>query len=185
MIEAGARFEVTDQSLRTPLHLAQTRAIADFLCSLGADLLAKDDQGRTPLHTACHEVRADVVDFLISRVSSVNELATEDQWKPLHFATCGRHHFNSHVHVPEESWNTATLTSRLQTAQILLKNGANIQATASDGHTALHGTANKGDINLIHFLLEQGATVTAATVAGETALHTVITISAIQILTES
>jgi hypothetical protein len=45
MIEAGARFEVTDQSLRTPLHLAQTRAIADSLCSLGADLSAKDDQG--------------------------------------------------------------------------------------------------------------------------------------------
>jgi ankyrin repeat protein len=91
----------------------------------------------------------------------------------------------SHVHVPEESWNTATLTSRLQTAQIILKNSANIQATASDGRTALHGTAHKGDINLIHFLLEQGANVNAATVAGETALHTVITISAIQILRES
>ncbi|EDU42917.1 predicted protein [Pyrenophora tritici-repentis Pt-1C-BFP] len=29
MVEAGASFQVTDQSLRTPLHLAQTRAIAE------------------------------------------------------------------------------------------------------------------------------------------------------------
>jgi ankyrin repeat protein len=97
MVEAGASLEVTDQRLRTPLHLAQTRAIAEFLCSLGADSLAKDDQGRMPLHTACYEVHADVVDILISRGSSVNELASEDQWTTLHFATCGRHHLTSQM----------------------------------------------------------------------------------------
>jgi len=91
MVEAGASFEVTDQSLRTPLHLVQTRAIAEFLFSLGADSSAKDDQGRMPIHTACQKVHADVVDLLISRGSSVNDIATEDQWTPLHFTTCGRH----------------------------------------------------------------------------------------------
>ena len=185
MVEAGASIEVTDQSLCTPLHLAQTRAIAEFLCSLGADSLAKDNQGRMPLHTACHEVRADVVDLLISRGASVNELATEDQWTPLHFAICGRHHLSSHIYVPEESWNTSTSTSRLETAQILLKNGANIQATACDGRTALHGAAEKGDIDLMRFLLQQGANVNAtATIAGETALHTVVAIVAIHASTE-
>lgn len=186
MVEAGASIEVTDQSLRTPLHLAQTRAIAEFLCSLGADSSAKDDQGRMPLHTACHEVHADVVDLLISRGASVNEVATEDQWTPLHFATCGRHHLTSHMYVPEESWNTATSISRLKTAQILLKSGANIQATAPDGLTALHGAAEKGDIDLIRFLLEHGANVNATTTtAGETALHTVVANIAIHAPTET
>jgi len=87
--------------------------------------------------------------------------------------------------VPEESWNTATSTSLLETAQILLKNGANIQATASDGRTALHGATEKGDIDLIRFLLEQDANVnTTITVAGETALHILVAITAIQALTE-
>ncbi|USP77655.1 hypothetical protein yc1106_04929 [Curvularia clavata] len=184
MVEAGASYKVTDQSLRTPLHLAQTRAIAEFLCNLGADISAKDDQGQMPLHTACHGVHADVVDLLISSGSSVNEVATENQWTPLHFATCRRHELTSHIYVSEESWNMATSTPRLQTAQILLKNGASIQATASDGRTALHGAAQKGDINLIRFLLEQGADVNAATVAGETALHMVIASRAIQTPTE-
>lgn len=184
MVVNGASFRVTDRNLRTPLHLAHTRATAEFFCSLGADTSAKDDQGRMPLHTACHEVHADVVDLLISRGSSVNELATEDQWVPLHFATCGRHYMTSNIYVSEESWNTATSTSRLQTVQILLKNGANIQATASDGRTALHGAAQKGDINLIRFLLEQGANVNAATITGETALHIVMAIRAVQTPTE-
>ncbi|EMD88516.1 hypothetical protein COCC4DRAFT_118690, partial [Bipolaris maydis ATCC 48331] len=185
MVDAGASFEVTNQSLRTPLHLAQTRAIADFLCSLGANTSAKDDQGQMPLHTACHKVLADVVDLLISRNPSVNEIATKDQFTPLHFATCGRHGLTSHIYVPEESWNRETSICRLQTVQVLLKNGANIQAATSDGLTALHGAAHKGDINLTRFLLEQGANVNAPTVAGETALHTVMAIDAFQAPTES
>lgn len=185
MVEAGASIEHTDQTLRTPLHLAQTRAIAVFLCSLGADSSAKDDQGRMPLHTASREVHADVVDLLISRGGSVNALATEDQWTPLHFATCGRYHPTSYLYVPEESWNMATSPSRLETARILLKNGANVQATASDGRTALHGAAEKGDIDLIRFLLERGGNVNAATTMGkETALHTVVGIVAIHTPTE-
>ena len=113
MVEAGASVEITDQSLRTPLHLAQTRAIAEFLCNLGADSSAKDDQGRTPLHMACHEVHADVVDLLISCGARVYELATERQWSPLHFATGGRHQVTSHIYVTEESWNSATSTTLL------------------------------------------------------------------------
>ncbi|KAI8940551.1 hypothetical protein NX059_004229 [Plenodomus lindquistii] len=38
MVDAGARINITDQTLRTPLHLAQTREIADYPCTLGANI---------------------------------------------------------------------------------------------------------------------------------------------------
>lgn len=43
----------------------------------------------------------------------------------------------------------------LQTAQKLLKNGANIHTTASNRRKDLHRAAEKGDIDLIRFLLKQ------------------------------
>ncbi|KAJ4363892.1 hypothetical protein N0V83_009344 [Neocucurbitaria cava] len=170
MVAAGANVTAADNHMSTPLHFANTRAIAECLVDLGSDLFAKDDQGRAPLHVACQDLRVEVVDFLVARGADVNETATEAQWTPIHFVTCGEAQWTPIHLVPWEGWNLQS-TYRLENVKILINHGADLQATASDGRTALHGVAQKGDVNVVRYLIEQGADVCAAARGGETVLH--------------
>ena len=55
-------------------------------------------------------------------------------------------------------------------AEILLKAGANINAHAVDGQTALHSAAQKGWNKVLKFLIENGASLDATDAAEKTAL---------------
>lgn len=75
--------EATPQGLR-PLHLAAARSVVP-LVSAGADLEARDHQGRTALHHAAYHGRHDVVAELLRVNASV--YATDRQGRtPLHLA---------------------------------------------------------------------------------------------------
>ncbi len=59
----------------------------------------------------------------------------------------------------------------LPTIECLVEKGAELEATNSDGNTALHLTSRKGWLTSVKYLLQKGANLHAKNNAGDTALH--------------
>jgi ankyrin repeat protein len=53
------------------------------------------------------------------------------------------------------------------TVELLLRNGANINAARDDGWTPLHEAAKEGDVEMVKLLIERGADVNAKTKGGD------------------
>ncbi|KAH7380032.1 ankyrin repeat-containing domain protein [Pyrenochaeta sp. MPI-SDFR-AT-0127] len=166
-ITAGADVNHTDRALRTPMHYAANRALAEILHKHGANLFAKDKYGMTPLHMACKIGRLDAIQFLLSKGAMVDEAAMAG-WTPLLYSTCNEEDDFEGFPFPP---NPYTGTSRLEVAKILLEQGANIRAATTDGQTVLHGAARLSDTELVRYFVEHGANVRAVNANAETALH--------------
>jgi ankyrin repeat protein len=152
---------------RTPLVFALYGAPdlpkADLLFAAGARIGSWDDFGMQPIHwttgnTSHDDVRclAWLLDCGADPSASVRT-STELQfhpvgWTPLHIAA-----------------DRASLAA----ARLLLDRGANVNARAADGSTALHVAASTFCIykRLIRMLVDAGADIDAADSAGRTPLH--------------
>jgi ankyrin repeat protein len=163
-LDAGAQATITDVDLNTPLHIAAHRTFAELLFEHGADLFVKNCRGTTPLHLACDDGRVDVAQFLLSHGAQVDEPSNDKRCTPLLFATGV---------ATVGHWSPLYPERQEEIVQLLLAHGANVQATNSDGQTALHPTARSGLVDLARFLIKHGADVCAVTSNGETALHAV------------
>ena len=71
--------------------MVNCKLLARFLVSLSSvDMNIKDDDGYTPLHTACHHGKLDIVKFLMS-TEGINSMSTDKNGNtPLHIA-CSKH----------------------------------------------------------------------------------------------
>lgn len=65
---------------------------------------------------------------------------------------------------------SAAFWGRLEIAEMLIKHGASVNATAGKGVTPLHEAANVGNVELVRLLLEHGADTNAKDDKGETPL---------------
>ncbi|KAH7074621.1 ankyrin repeat-containing domain protein [Paraphoma chrysanthemicola] len=162
LLVAGAKATITDEVHATPLHYAVHLSFAKLLHKHGADICAKDKNGKTPLHIACEHWRRDIVEFLLANGAgaNVNEAESEKGWTPLLFALCG----NSENWISDPAYRTAFV-------ERLVSHGASVLTTAFDNRTALHGIAQHADPKLAQYLIQHGADVNAATSSGVTPLH--------------
>ena len=65
----------------------------------------------------------------------------------------------------------AALNGHTSTAELLLMNGASIEATDRDGNTPLHLSTWKGHIDVVKLLLDNGASIHAINSYFNTSLH--------------
>jgi ankyrin repeat protein len=61
----------------------------------------------------------------------------------------------------------AARSKDLHTVEMLIRKGANINATRDDGWTPLHEAAKEGDVEMVKLLIERGADVNAKTKGGD------------------
>jgi ankyrin repeat protein len=82
----------------------------------------------------------------------------------------------------------AAYMNEVESARLLLDNGAQVNATVRDGTTALHYTQEslRGNVEVLRLLLDRGADVNAATDSGYTAfvsaVHSLYKVEAVRIL---
>jgi ankyrin repeat protein len=140
LLAHGADVRSADNFGNTRLHRAsgQGDAIAvKMLLARGADAMARNTDGWTPLHAA---EDADVAKLLLSAGADVN---ARDRWgdTPLH--------------------KSCTADRKGDLMKVLLAGGANVNAKANDGSTPLHTLAKCNNDADAKLLLENGADVNA------------------------
>ena len=130
----------------TPLHLARSAAVVDRLVLSGAEVDARDQEGRTPLHIASARSDVSVVDALLRHGASAAAKSARGGWTSLHGATTA------------------------EAARSLLSAGADPNARDTGSATPLHWAAGTGKLTVIDALLEGGASLDVQDGEGRTPL---------------
>lgn len=109
---------------------------------------AKD--GFLPLTLACFFGQQEIVAYLLKKGAEVNIPANNpSKVMPLH---------------------SAVAKNDIGICELLLKNGADVDAQQMQGVTALHSAAHRGNLALVQLLVEKGADINMSTIEGKTAL---------------
>jgi ankyrin repeat protein len=159
LIARGAEVSTRDSDGIQPIHRAATRSLelVQLLVRHGADPLARDQRGERPLHAAARDGNLEIASYLVGRGSPFDARIADSEdhyrngWQALHFAAAR-----------EES------PDALAIAALLLRKGADVNATTREGETALH--LAKGE-SMTRLLLQNGAKVGATAPNGESPLH--------------
>ena len=147
LIILGAKIEAKDEDGRTPLHTAAKVEIAKHLIEKGAQVEARDFDGHTPLMWQCLDENSDVVKYLIEIGAQIH---AEDIFgkTPLHYL------------------------GTVEIAKCLIENGAKIEAKDNYGFTPLHFAGGlNGTFDALKYLIELGAQIGAKDQDGNTPLH--------------
>ena len=123
---------------------AAKQAIAD-----GADVNAKDQNGRTPLQLSVLKSHTEVAELLIAKGADVNVKEDLGEYTPSHLAA---------------------LYGQMKTAELLIANGADVNAMDDNGDTPRNWAAAVGHKEIAELLIASGADVNVKGVDGETAL---------------
>ncbi|XP_030061512.1 ankyrin-3-like [Microcaecilia unicolor] len=137
LISKGAKLEIKDKNGRTPLHRASERGHVEavrVLLSAGAKLYALDNESNMPLHLAAQNQHVDIVKMML-----------QDEIKKHQ----NRHNF---LHM-------AALKDDSKLAQLLLRNGALVDAKDEKRLTPLHYAISQGFEKTARVLLEAGASI--------------------------
>ncbi|XP_025025282.1 ankyrin-3-like [Python bivittatus] len=165
-----SNVNATNSANETLLHIAAAHGhteIIDYLISKGAKLEVKDNKGRTPLHRAAGRGHDKAVKMLLQAGANMYSFDQEGK-TPLHLANQ-----NQHIHVLKNILKEETRRHKNQhnflhmtalkddsdLVQILLKNGALIDAKDERHQTALSYAVSKGYEKTVKVLLEGGANV--------------------------
>ena len=156
--------------------------MVQLLVSSGVDIEGRNEDGRTPLHTATiegHEVLVEI--FLLKYQANID---ADDRYggTPLHLAiylgndAMAQRLLKHNPNVDAEDGDGRTplhlsvMTGNRAMMEMLLENGANIDAQAGNGATALHVATFHGKATLVSVLLDNGADIQVKDSHGMTAL---------------
>jgi len=116
-------------------------------------LSAYSTDGFTALSLAAFFGQKSVVEYLLSKGAKVNQAASNaTHVQPIHSAAA---HHNPVV--------------AMQMLQVLLENGAQVDARQIGGWTALHEAASRGDVEMVKLLKRYGADISIKSDDGKTA----------------
>ncbi|OXU31849.1 hypothetical protein TSAR_016758 [Trichomalopsis sarcophagae] len=184
LVQRGANLHAQDSRWRTPLieaacsgnvdvaKLLLKAGIAKLLHSIFVNCLTSSAQidyrnrlGLTALFYACETQNPIMTRLLLDHKANPQIQDQRKRSTPLHFvAGSGRYYT-----FVDDSANRSHVI-----AQILLENGANVDAVDIGGSTALHIAVDTKDEKLAKVLIEAGAQVNARDEYGNTPLHVLL-----------
>ena len=135
LIEEGADVNAKDEIGRAPLHFVKNKAVAELLIAKGADVNARTKDGSTLLHTMAWNGNKEIAELLLENGADVNAKHKKGH-TPLHFAV---------------------RTGKKEVVKLLLTNGALVNAKDEWGYTPLYWANKKGYQNIAELLLANGA----------------------------
>jgi ankyrin repeat protein len=127
--------------------LCRQLPIVEYLVKLGANVTTPLYDGWNALHYAAATFSAPIIDFLITRFPDQHDALTTNRATPLHVAVAG---------------------NDVDSAIILLQNGADVSIANAIGNTALHMAAGLDDTFLLELLISFGAERGAKNAKGDT-----------------
>ncbi len=111
---------------------------------------AYSSDGFTPLHLAAFFGHMDAARFLVERRANINAIAKNSmKVTPLH---------------------SAVAHNQIEISELLISNGADVNAKQEHNFTPLHGAAQNGNVPLTNLLLRHGAKADVRTSDGKTPL---------------
>ncbi|XP_042340035.1 CARD- and ANK-domain containing inflammasome adapter protein [Plectropomus leopardus] len=139
LILKGARLDLQDNNGHTALHRAARGGHTEIVRALiqaGAPIYTLNPQGKTPIHLAAENEHLDSVKALVKEEAKQSESHTQDMF--LHTAAV------------EDNWSLA---------ELLLQNGAAVNARNADKKTALFYAVSQNNQKTTSVLLNAGAEV--------------------------
>ena len=175
-----------DSDNRTALCVAvdeERTDIVQVLIDAGADIDTQNNEGWSPLHTACEYGGLDIVKMLVRAGAGVR--ATDNLgWTCLAHAARYGHtetvrylaglpevELNYRYHDNDTALHLAVDENRTDVVQVLIDAGADIDIKNYAGRSPLHCACASGALDLVKMLVRGGAGVRARNVKGRTCLH--------------
>ncbi|XP_033736705.1 serine/threonine-protein phosphatase 6 regulatory ankyrin repeat subunit A-like isoform X2 [Pecten maximus] len=156
-LRKGVPLHMPNKSGAICLHAAAMKGHTNVVRSLltkGASVDSKTKDGYTPLHLAVEYCKPQVVQMLLGFGAQVELKGGQAQETPLHIA--------------------ARTKEGEKCGEMLLKSGANVNASQENGETAMHIAARYGQLKMVIALLEDGGNPTQQSKIGETPLHVAV-----------
>ncbi|KAM4722950.1 CARD- and ANK-domain containing inflammasome adapter protein-like [Rhinophrynus dorsalis] len=166
----GSDINAVNSSGETLLHIAAAYGhvpVIEYLINKGAKIDAKDKKNRTPLHRAAENGHSEAVRVLLQAGANIYSL-DNDSLTPLHLASQNNHQTVIKMLLQEEGRRYRNRHNFLHMAadkddsklvQLLLKNGALVDATDEKKQTALFHAVCRGHEKTVKELLEGGASI--------------------------
>ena len=187
LIQRGSSPEWFDDQRRTSIHYAAEGGKVRNLLRLiehGVDVLQKDEHGYSALHLAALNGHTDCVRLLIDHGADVNEFTY-----PYDSNGFSRDPFTDDFSRPFDNPGCTPLllaaeNGHLQTVQVLLQNGGELNRGNEMAWLPLHSAVSKNRTEVVKFLLKQDGDVLASTSRGTTVLHLATCLELVMILVD-
>ena len=157
----------------TLLHLATRVEVVQYLVEKGADIHARNNKAKTPLHSAAENGQSDIISYLINQGADIN---ARDEYgsSALVFAVRGGHTAACKVLIEsgcdpfingdifyDSVFDVAAAKGMTEILQLLLDRGLSdaVDAVNRRGETPLMQAARAGHCDTVSFLVDHGADV--------------------------
>ncbi|XP_056335769.1 histone-lysine N-methyltransferase EHMT2 isoform X2 [Danio aesculapii] len=185
LVQAGAKVDAQDKSLRTPLLEAIVNNHVDvvkYLIQSGACVYHAEDDGSTGLHHAAKLGNLEVVLLLLSTGQVDINAQDSGGWTPVIWAAEHRHievirallNRGADVTLRDKEMNVclhwASFAGSAEIAELVLNAGCPLSSVNVHGDTPLHISAREGYSDCVTLFLSRGADIDIVNKEGDTPL---------------